>query len=91
MAVHFVDPRNTSRTCPACGYCAKENRKTQSSFVCLSCGFAGLANTIAAENIRVLGRAAVNLPYCADGGNLLPAPAQSRRLEACGCLQSMSF
>ncbi len=66
VPVHFVDPRNTSRTCPVCGYCAKENRKTQSSFVCLSCGFAGLADKIAAENIRVLGRAVVSLPYYSD-------------------------
>lgn len=80
VPVHVVDPRNTSRTCPVCGHCAKENRKTQSSFVCVSCGFAGLADTIAAENIRVLGRAAVNLPYCSDGGTLLSAPEQSRRL-----------
>jgi IS605 OrfB family transposase len=27
VPVHFVDPRNTSRTCPAWGYCAKENRR----------------------------------------------------------------
>lgn len=80
VPVHFVDPCNTSRTCPVCGHCAKENRKTQSSFVCLSCGFAGLADKIAAENIRVLGRAAVNLPYCLDAGNLSVAPEQSRRL-----------
>ena len=80
VPVHYVDPRNTSRTCPVCGECAKENRKTQSSFVCLSCGFAGHADKIAAENIRVLGRAAVNLPYCSDGDTLSPAPEQSRRL-----------
>lgn len=80
VPLHFVDPRNTSRTCPVCGYCAKENRKTQSSFLCLSCGFAGLADKIAAENICILGRVAVNLPYCSDGGNLLLVPEQSRRL-----------
>lgn len=79
VPVHFVDPRNTSRTCPVCGHCAKENRKTQASFVCVSCGFAGLADTIAAENIRVLGRAAVNLPYCSETGQPV-APEQSRRL-----------
>jgi putative transposase len=62
VPVHRVDPRNTSRTCPACGHIAKANRKTQSSFVCTSCGFAGLADVIAAENIRVLGRAFVSTP-----------------------------
>jgi putative transposase len=28
VPVHAVDPRNTSRTCPECGYCSKDNRKT---------------------------------------------------------------
>jgi len=79
VPVHRVDPRNTSRTCPACGHGAKGNRKTQSSFVCMSCGFAGLADMIAAENIRVLGRAAVNPPHCSDADGSV-APEQSRRL-----------
>lgn len=46
VPVHFVDPRNTSGTCPNCGHCAKENRKTQASFVCTSCHFAGPADVI---------------------------------------------
>jgi putative transposase len=62
VPVHLVNPRNTSRICPACGHCAKENRKSQACFVCTSCGFAGLADVIAAENIRVLGRASVSWP-----------------------------
>lgn len=77
IPVHRVDPRNTSRTCPACGHIAKANRKTQSSFVCLSCGFAGLADKIAAENIRVLGRALVTVPYCSDAQLGWVAPGQS--------------
>src|SRR6185295_11004793 len=46
VMVHFVDPRNTSRTCPnpVCGHCCRENRKTQACFVCTSCGFAGPAD-----------------------------------------------
>jgi IS605 OrfB family transposase len=60
----LVDPRNTSRTCPQCGHCAKENRKSQSQFLCVACHFAGLADHIAAENIR---RAAVNQPHSAVG------------------------
>lgn len=51
VPIHFVDPRNTSRTCPACGCVDKANRKTQASFVCTSCGFAGPADVIAAGNI----------------------------------------
>jgi putative transposase len=55
-----VDPRNTSRTCPACGCVDKRNRKTQSSFLCIVCGFAGLADYIASVNIGR--RAQVNAP-----------------------------
>ena len=62
VTVVVVDPRNTSRTCPACGHVAKANRRTQATFCCVSCGFAGPADAIAAENIR---RAAVMQPYAA--------------------------
>jgi len=51
VPVVAVDPRNTSRTCPACGHIDKANRKTQSEFSCVSCGFSGLADHIAAINI----------------------------------------
>jgi putative transposase len=58
----FVDPRNTSRTCPECGHCAKENRPDQATFLCQRCSLAGLADLIAALNIRVRGWAAVSQP-----------------------------
>jgi IS605 OrfB family transposase len=77
VPVHFVDPRNTSRTCPSCRHCAKENRKTQASFVCTSCGFAGPADVIAAGTIA--SRAAVNRPHCSETVSSV-APEQSRRL-----------
>jgi len=71
VPIHLVDPRNTSRTCPACGHCAKANRKTQASFVCTSCGFAGPADVIAAENISR--RAPVSVPYVSDAdGSVAP-------------------
>lgn len=60
VLVVVVDPRNTSRQCPSCGYIAKANRKTQSKFLCIDCGFSGLADYIAAINIGR--RAAVRLP-----------------------------
>ena len=62
VKVIVVDPRNTSRTCPACGHCARENRPSQATFQCQRCGLAGLADLIAALNIRVRGWAAVNRP-----------------------------
>jgi IS605 OrfB family transposase len=33
-----VNPRNTSRRCSECGHIAKENRRSQSQFVCVKCG-----------------------------------------------------
>lgn len=61
VAVRVVDPRNTSRTCPCCGHVDKANRKSQDKFLCVDCGYSGLADHIAAVNIR--SRAAVNRPY----------------------------
>jgi putative transposase len=55
-----VDPRNTSRTCSACGHCEKASRKSQAEFQCVSCGHSLHADLNAARNIRA--RAAVNRP-----------------------------
>ncbi|MFF7438596.1 RNA-guided endonuclease TnpB family protein [Streptomyces sp. NPDC008122] len=46
-----VDPRNTSRTCPACGHVAKENRPAQEKFHCVSCGHTAHADTVGALNV----------------------------------------
>ena len=48
-----INPRNTSRTCPACGHVSAENRKTQSKFECVECGYAENADLNAAINIRL--------------------------------------
>lgn len=76
----LVDPRYTSRTCPACGGQDKQNRRTQSKFLCVACGFAGLADHIAAMNIR--SRAAVNRPDFAVG-TLLGTQAPSAESSTC--------
>lgn len=52
----LVDPRNTSRMCPECGHCEKANRRSQSEFVCKSCGFAEHADVVGARNIARKGR-----------------------------------
>jgi IS605 OrfB family transposase len=49
-----VDPRNTSRTCSACGHCSRANRKSQAVFSCGTCGFSCNADWNAARNIRAL-------------------------------------
>ena len=60
IPVIFVNPRNTSRTCPKCGCVDKRNRVTQSLFSCVSCGHSAPADTNAAVNIAA--RAVVNQP-----------------------------
>lgn len=47
-----IAPRNTSRTCLACGCCAKENRRSQSEFLCVECGFQANADYVGSQNIR---------------------------------------
>jgi putative transposase len=79
IPVVLVDPRNTSRRCPACGHTDKANRPAQSTFCCTSCGCAGHADVIAAENIRVLGRAAVIQPHVSETDPSV-APGTSRSL-----------
>jgi putative transposase len=52
VPVAFVDPRNTSRECVACGCIDKKNRPNQATFKCISCGHADCADINAARNIR---------------------------------------
>jgi putative transposase len=61
VPVVYVDPRNTSRTCIACGCVDKRNRPAQATFSCISCGFVAHADYVAAINIGR--RGAVNHPY----------------------------
>jgi IS605 OrfB family transposase len=62
VPVFFVDPRNTSRTCPACGHVDKANRKSQSVFCCVRCGHSGLADHFAA--VEIARRGALSHPDC---------------------------
>lgn len=77
VPVFLVDPRNTSRTCPACGHIDKANRPSQSKFSCVVCGFAGLADHIAAINIGR--RAAVNPPIVARDEAKATLPVELRQ------------
>lgn len=47
-----VNPAYTSQRCNACGHAAKENRKSQAAFLCVSCGHTANADINAACNIR---------------------------------------
>ncbi|HNQ48444.1 MAG TPA: transposase, partial [Hydrogenophilus thermoluteolus] len=46
-----VPPQNTSRTCPACGHVSADNRRTQTRFRCMECGFEEHADVVGAINI----------------------------------------
>jgi putative transposase len=58
----LVDARNTSRTCPECGHCAKENRRSQSEFLCVQCGFQAQADFVGATNVCRRGRESTGRP-----------------------------
>ena len=62
VPVVLVDPRNTSRTCLACGYVDKANRPTQARFECVACAFSGAADHCAARVIATRARADVMQP-----------------------------
>jgi putative transposase len=57
LTVARVDPRHTSQTCAACGHKARNNRRSQSRFVCRACGFELHADLNAARNIAAKYRA----------------------------------
>lgn len=46
-----VNPHNTSNECSKCGYINKENRESQSIFICKSCGYTANADFNASLNI----------------------------------------
>lgn len=52
IPVVLVDPRNTSRQCSCCGHIDKANRRSQSEFLCVSCGHWENADINASKNIR---------------------------------------
>ncbi|MCP1714762.1 IS605 OrfB family transposase [Methanocalculus alkaliphilus] len=72
IPVYLVDPQYTSQQCSHCGYTSRENRKTQSDFFCIKCGYTDNADINAAKNIA--SRADVNQPIA-----LRPEPKRSGR------------
>jgi IS605 OrfB family transposase len=61
VQVLLVPAPYTSQTCSECGHCEKKNRKNQSTFICLSCGFATSADYNASVNIKTLGEQSISL------------------------------
>lgn len=70
-AVVRVDPKNTSRTCAACGHCAPGNRESQAVFECEACGHQAHADTNAAHIILMRGLASA--PGHGVSGRVSPA------------------
>ena len=52
IRVEKIDPRHTSQTCSKCGHQARNNRRSQSLFLCRSCGYCLNADLNASVNIR---------------------------------------
>jgi putative transposase len=69
VLVQLVDPKYTSQECPVCHHISKSNRKSQSEFVCQSCGFALNADLVGAINIA--SRATVNKPIVSTISSIL--------------------
>jgi transposase, IS605 OrfB family, central region len=76
IPVTVVDPKNTSKTCLACGHIDKANRLEQSVFACVDCGYEANADYVGAVNIG--SRANVNLPIFAS--HSIHVAAESPRL-----------
>jgi IS605 OrfB family transposase len=63
VPIVIVPAPYTSQTCSACGHCEKNNRKNQSEFICLDCGFAANADYNASLNIKSLGLQSISLLF----------------------------
>lgn len=74
-----VPPRNTSRTCPACGHVSADNRRTQERFICVECRFEENADLVGAINVLRAGHARL---ACEVSGAVRPPAAGTRRGES---------
>jgi len=52
ITVERIDPRHTSQMCSRCGYQHRSNRRSQSLFLCRTCGYCLNADLNASMNIR---------------------------------------
>lgn len=78
MTVVKVDPRHTSQTCSRCKHQARNNRRSQSLFLCRECGYCLNADLNGSYNIRdkhistyaSFGNALASVPPLSDGISL---------------------
>ena len=76
-SVEAVPAHYTSQRCSACGHVEKGNRRTQSDFLCLSCGHEANADLNAAINI--LAAASSTEAENACGEDVRPTPVRPER------------
>ncbi|MBW4049590.1 MAG: transposase, partial [Proteobacteria bacterium] len=73
-----VPPHNTSRTCPECGHIAADNRRTQTRFKCVACGYASHADLVGAMNILARGhRVAARGEVAHSGPSMKQEPTEA--------------
>lgn len=73
-----VPPAYTSQKCACCGHTAKENRQTQSKFVCQVCGYTENADINGARNILAAGHAVLACGGMVQSGHpLKQEPAEA--------------
>lgn len=75
---YSVDPKYTSQTCPCCSHVAKDNRKTQANFECVSCGYKDNADVVGALNIL---RAGHTRSVCEVNDAVMSSAAGTHRSE----------
>jgi IS605 OrfB family transposase len=86
IPVAYIEPRNTSVTCPRCGHISKTNRRSQSLFRCVRCSFQHNADYVASLNLSRVelarsGWAPVNEPNAGmNGFNHYDSPASPQAL-----------
>ena len=61
----LVVPKDTSRTCPDCGFISESNRPRRGLYLCLECHYSNHADVVGAINID---RTAANQPGAATQG-----------------------
>jgi putative transposase len=55
----MIPPHYTSQTCPACAHVDAQNRRRQSEFVCVECGFREHADLVGSINVLRAGHARI--------------------------------
>lgn len=75
-----IDPKYTSKRCSKCGCIHDDNRKTQSNFECVNCGFKANADYNASQNIAIKDIDLIIKEYCKENDIKHSAKAKQTRI-----------